>query len=82
MPNYQGIQDSSLPQVHKASLQQYDNYQIYDIFCTDSIRTSVINGSSPQDSSLLKRNFLAVQAYDVNGQIPLDFALIATTYPG
>jgi hypothetical protein len=35
MPSYLNINDDYLPAVPKPSLQQYDNYQIYDIVCVD-----------------------------------------------
>jgi hypothetical protein len=80
--NYQGINDPTLPSSPKPSLQQYDNYQIYDLFCTDKIMSISVNAEPPQQQIKKQQNFLAVQAFDPRYQIPVNFTFIATTYKG
>jgi hypothetical protein len=67
MPNYQGVDDDYLPPIPKPSLQQYDNYQIYDLICVDKTVTNQF------------KNWLAVQAYNPS-VIDCDFISIANTY--
>lgn len=67
MTIYQGIDDDYLPLVSKPSLQQYDNYQIYDLVCVD------------KSSDQLRKDFLAIQAYSPR-IIHTDFIAIANTY--
>lgn len=67
MTSYQGITDNRLPAVPKPSLQQYDNYQIYDLVCVDKSTTNQF------------KDFLAIQAYSPL-QITCDFIAIANTY--
>ena len=65
--NYQGIEDDYLPLVPKPSLQQYDNYQIYDLVCIDKAASQQL------------LNFLSIQAYspfDIN----CDFVAIANRF--
>lgn len=45
MKSYYGIDDERLPDNPKPVLQQYDNYQIYDIHCVD-INTQVYGSYS------------------------------------
>lgn len=80
MSDYQGIEDEYLPPVVKPSLQQYDNYQIYDLYCTDiySIRIDV-NGTT-ENVCTSNTNRLAVQAYNIN-PIPIDFNTVIKNYP-
>jgi hypothetical protein len=65
--NYQGIADDGLPPLPKPSLQQYDNYQIYDLVCVDKLVSEKF------------KHFLAIQAYSPY-QIQCDFVAIANTY--
>jgi hypothetical protein len=67
MTSYQGIEDNYLPSVPKPSLQQYDNYQIYDVVCIDKSPTQRF------------KSWLAVQAYSTS-PVQCDFIAIANTY--
>lgn len=67
--SYQGIEDNSLPLIPKPSLQQYDNFQTYDICCLDDLDNPNIIGDG----------FLAVQAYSVE-PITSNFIDIINTY--
>jgi hypothetical protein len=67
MPSYQGIDDEYLPLSPKPSLQQYDNYQIYDLVCVDKSPTVKF------------KNFLAIQSYSIK-PINCDFISIAIQY--
>ena len=67
MSSYHGISDDRLPLVSKPSLQQYDNYQIYDLVCID------------KSSSNEFKNFLAIQAYSTK-PILCNFIAIVNTY--
>lgn len=71
--------DKDTPLVSKPSLQQYDNYQIYDLYCVDIISDVVVNGVAT-----VKQNkgisVLAVQAYDPN-IVKCDFNALVTQYP-
>jgi hypothetical protein len=68
--------DAYKPVVSKPSLQQYDNYQIYDIHCID-IAYAVSNGAIIQPE--LQKSFIAVQAYNPT-PILCDFNQIIATY--
>ena len=67
--NYQGIEDDSLPLIPKDSLQQYDNFQIYDICCIDDL----------DNPNLIGDGLLAIQAYSVN-PIACNFIQIVNFY--
>ena len=67
MTSYQGIEDDYLPVIPKPSLQQYDNYQIYDLICVDKSPT------------IQFKNFVAIQAYSPF-PIPCDFIAIANRF--
>ena len=75
--------DTNNPSIPKPSLQQYDNYQIHDLYCDDIVyQPSVLNYQPvlpPQP--VLFKNFLAVEAYSPHGVIDCDFDAIAITYP-
>lgn len=72
--------DSYKPLTSKPSLQQYDNYQIYDISCVD-IETSIVNSNNLNNSNnTLVTSFIAVQAYSTT-QIKCNFNNIINTYP-
>ncbi|MGL6343339.1 MAG: hypothetical protein ACRC80_29895 [Waterburya sp.] len=77
MASYLGVDDDRLPAIPKPSLQQYDNYQIYDIYCEDIIYTPLPEGC-PDD--ILMRDLLAVQKYHPT-PILFDFDSIAQQYP-
>jgi hypothetical protein len=72
--------DPYAPLVPIDSLQQYDNYQIHDLYCIDVIYGSINTITSPPS---LFRSFLAVEVYRFKQDyIPYtDFNLIAQTYP-
>lgn len=74
--------DSYAPAVSKSSLQQYDNYQIHDLYCDDIEYRSVTVFSQviPAPSSVKFKNFLAVERVSPFGEIPCDFETIAKTY--
>lgn len=67
--SYQGIEDNSLPLIPKPSLQQYDNFQIYDICCLDDL----------ENPNMIGDGFLAIQAYSVE-PITCDFIQIVNSY--
>ena len=56
------VNDSYRPPVPKRSLQQYDNYQIYDLHCIDITSEKIRNGTREVEIKE-KINMLAVQAY-------------------
>lgn len=73
--------DNYKPTVSKPSLQQYDNYQIYDIYCKDIVYSPmVIEGNINSPPPLFKKDFLAVQRFS-SISIDCDFTQIASTYP-
>ncbi len=76
--------DTYRPPISKPSLQQYDNYQIYDIYCFDVVsNTKVINSISGETNTVsnqLKQGFIAVQAYSPDAPILCDFSTIAEQY--
>lgn len=80
MKVYLGIEDSYLPAIPKPSLQQYDNYQIYDMHCVDILYEHTVGQSilkpNPRD---VQSNWLAVQVYSI-GIIPCDFNKIVSKY--
>jgi hypothetical protein len=80
MPQYQGISDNSLPLIPKPSLQQYDNYQIYDVCCNDEIKETYVDGEVVSTDIKKFNHFLAIQAYSV---VPIisDFIEVVNTYP-
>jgi hypothetical protein len=55
--------DGDIPPVSKPSLQQYDPYQIYDLYCVDIAIDKTNYDGSHQKVVKLKTSFLAVQAY-------------------
>jgi hypothetical protein len=81
--------DKYKPVTPLPSLQQYDNYQIYSLYCVDtnvaSTRTESITGggtyTSSSNGSNQKNSFIAVQTYNVYSKIPCDFRSIIQTYP-
>jgi hypothetical protein len=74
MRNYLGVNDNYLPTVPKPSLQQYDNYQIHDLYCEDIYYSSSL-------VPVLFRSFLAVERVSPYGEIECDFNQIAMDYP-
>jgi hypothetical protein len=69
------------PSVSKPSLQQYDNYQIHDMYCIDIIYSSI--PSLPTASvppSVKQKAWLAVERVSPLGLISCDFGAIAETY--
>jgi hypothetical protein len=72
MPSYLGADDNYLPLISKPSLQQYDNYQIHDLYCVDIVE-------SPTNIKLFKQ-FLAVERVSPHGEINCDFNQIAELY--
>ena len=71
--------DPYAPPISKPSLQQYDNYQIYDLYCVDIISDVVIDGvmSGKQDKGFY---LLAVQAYSPS-IVKCNFNALAIQYP-
>jgi hypothetical protein len=76
--------DPYTPSISKPELQQWDNYQIHDLYCIDVIYEPItISGVtiSPPPSLILK-SFLAVEVYHPSSVLtPVDFTLIAKLYP-
>jgi hypothetical protein len=83
MSDYLGHVDGYLPVAGVPSAQQYDNYGIYDLFCSDIIYQSlvVLGKTIPAPVSKLNRNFLAVERVSPYGLINCDFEAIALIYP-
>jgi uncharacterized protein (DUF1684 family) len=73
---YNGINDSYLPTISKPSLQQYDNYQIHDLYCRDIIFTDTTLGNT----NIVFKKFLAVETVSPVGSIECDFNAIANQY--
>jgi hypothetical protein len=75
--------DDYRPIVVKPELQQWDNYQINDLYCNDidylPIVISGITVSPPP--SLIFKNFLAVEKACIYPAIECDFEAIAVAYP-
>jgi hypothetical protein len=81
MPYYLGIDDNRLPAIPKPSLQQYDNYQIHDLYCIDIVYAQIPNlPSITPPQPVLKKSFLAVEMVSPNTSISCDFNAIASTY--
>jgi hypothetical protein len=73
--------DNYKPVISKPSLQQYDNYQINNIFSIDIVYTPLpqapnIAPPPPQ----VRKSFLAVEMVSPVGMIDCDFNHIANTY--
>ena len=72
-------EDVYAPETLKPSLQQYDNYQIYDLYCED-ITFQVASSVDGNYANLIKnKNRLAVQAYSIQ-PIPCNFDAIIKQY--
>jgi hypothetical protein len=71
--------DPDMPPVSKPSLQQYDNYQIYDLYCVDITIDKTNYDGSHQQVLQLQTSFLAVQAYSYS-PIKCDFNAIVEQY--
>jgi hypothetical protein len=65
-------EDKYAPIISKPSLQQYDNYQIHDLYCDDIKYIGA-------DIKLFN-NFLAVQRVSPYGAIECNFEAIAILY--
>jgi hypothetical protein len=73
--------DNYKPTISKPSLQQYDNYQINDLYCIDIVYLPISdlpNVEPPEP--ILKKSFLAVEVVAPNTSISCDFNTIANTY--
>jgi hypothetical protein len=76
------IDDNYAPTIPKPALQQYDNYQIYDLYCVDR-PISIVDGYdfeaykyvTPSSSNNSMQSWLAVQRYSPD-RITLDFEAI------
>ncbi len=68
-----GNPDPYAPPVPKPDLQQYDNYQIHDLYCTDLIFSD--------NQNVIFQHFLAVEAASPLGNILCDFTAIAIAHP-
>lgn len=73
MTSYQGIEDDYLPVIPKPSLQQYDNYQIHDLYCEDIYYPTA-------KPPVFFKSFLAVERVSPHGEIECDFNQIAMDY--
>jgi hypothetical protein len=73
--------DPYAPSASNPSLQQYDNYQIYDLHCVDIVYSQTINGVEQAPFIDRKKQWLAVQVFDPSGIIPCNFAQIVLDYP-
>jgi hypothetical protein len=71
------------PATSNPSLQQYDNYQIHDLYCEDIIYEDLIinNITIPHPNPVEFRTFLAVERVSVHGEIEINFEAIALAYP-
>jgi hypothetical protein len=79
--------DPYAPLVPKPELQQYDNYQIHDLYCVDIVYTNSYIGSISNNTihpPNLFRSWIAVEVYRNPRQFDYlpytDFNLIAQTY--
>jgi hypothetical protein len=83
MNNYLGYEDDRLPGISKPELQQYDNYQIHDLYCSDILyQDLVLNTATILHPPHIKfKSFLAVEKISIHGEIPFDFEAIALMYP-
>ena len=72
--------DGYKPSIPKPSLQQYDNYQIYSVYCEDIVYSG-LPASSNIPSPVKQRNFLAVQSMAPSGSIKCNFSQIVDLYP-
>lgn len=72
--------DAYAPPIPKPSLQQYDNYQIYDMYCFDTLsqRNSTKNGIEILSKTNIRT--IAVQAYSPS-PILCNFDAIVRRYP-
>jgi hypothetical protein len=73
--------DNYRPIDPKPSLQQYGNYQLDDLYCTDIVIIETVNGVQQPEQLSKKNNFLAVQAYSAR-PITVNFSQIVQQYPG
>lgn len=80
-------EDQYKPPTPKNSLQQYDNYQIYSLFCTDITSNTEKNVTVPyvQTTNTLNtvkmKSFVAVQKYSPYRKIPCDFDALIIAHP-
>ena len=72
--------DPYRPAVSLPSLDQYDNYQIYNLFCVDKNVQVSVNGVAGS-YSIKMNDWLAVQAYSPFRKIPTDFREIVLAHP-
>lgn len=73
--------DNYRPQTSKPSLQQWDNYQIHDVYCTDVIGVKENSGFVESKNNIANESeFLAVQVYAPE-VIECNFNAIALAYP-
>lgn len=72
--------DSYKPPAPLPSLQQYDNYQIYSLFCVDRNFEATIAGVQNDYSSKFN-NWLAVQIYSPYRKIPCNFTDVISNHP-
>jgi hypothetical protein len=78
--NFYMTGDDYAPVISKPSLQQWDNYQIYDISCVD-IRVDIANSNNLNNSSNISlASFIAVQSYN-HTPIKCNFNNIINIYP-
>lgn len=80
MSIYYGIEDIYLPPVPKPPLQQWDNYQIHDLYCEDIVYVTALETTDKPDR-IIFRNFLAVERFNPIDAIECDFEAIAKAYP-
>lgn len=74
--------DPYAPSVSVPSLQQYDNYQIYDLHCVDIESSSFTNGIPNGIALVEKESFLAVQVFHPDyAEIPCIFSQLVLEYP-
>ncbi len=79
---YLGHSDQDLPSIPKPSLQQYDNYQIYDMVCVDvayEMRRQSDNSVIDNNLVMPKSSWMAIQAFSPYDR-ECDFIEIANTY--
>jgi hypothetical protein len=77
--DYLGHSDILLPPIPQPSLRGWDNYQIYDIVCTDSIYSTYESNTVVSVVKKKRQNFLAIQAYSIK-PIECDFQAIVNSY--
>jgi hypothetical protein len=74
--DFLGHEDNYLTATPNPSLQQYDNYQIHDLYCSERLTEPIVN-----QPTMIGKYWIAVERVSPYGAIPFDFEAIAILYP-